>query len=52
MPNHGFRMQLAEFERLGYDTTNWKAWRHMHPDMYDGGITVPIRLARPPFNVL
>ncbi len=32
MPNSGFRRQLQEFERIGYDLTKWKAWRHTYAE--------------------
>lgn len=28
-PNYGFADQLKEFERLNFDLSQWRAWRHM-----------------------
>ena len=28
MPNSGFQRQLREFEKIGWDCSKWKAWRH------------------------
>lgn len=27
-PNEGFRKQLQEFQKIEYDVSKWKAWRH------------------------
>ncbi len=27
-PNHGFVDQLQDFERLDFDLSKWRAWRH------------------------
>ena len=48
-PNIGFVAQLREFERLGKDTSKWRAWRHVWRDQ--DPLTVPVGLMRVPLPV-